>query len=576
MVYEIRLVPVDSDGVKPSALADGTTVIGRGFQGVSDAHLSRKQLSVNVNNLAGTITTTRLGQNASRVSRNGLVSDLARNEAVALEHGDTLFLVGPKHAFVVEIISLVPVVEADAPTQDDSMAANTIALAGGGPSPSLGSVASLSRQPTPFPKATTNLSLASLISELAPSSAAKQRSRLVDAEAEAENNEPRWTDDEDDDNEFAAAAKKAEAAAAAKAKRRRLERADFSDESDNLFAFEDEAVELLNDEIDSDNNNDHDLDRILARKGAKKTFKKERKKASTTNTVGGPQRKRSKITLGSSSDTLLTSSSIGHERSSPVKPNTPRFTRSRSGSLSQINNKPLIVTVADRKRLVEERRQERIQKRGLDFGDSEDLSAREPSQQQQQQQQEPANAKSKLKKRTSTVAPAAPSKRRVTAYGLYSKAERSKIKKENPTSTSAEITSMLRSRFNLLQDKDRDHYHNLAVQQNGDDNDDASDSDLDRIEEAAEPSSPVLMVGKRAVVVKKETVVADVYSTTATNTAIKKGYNDSGSSGSEEIPLVRRKPVKVIPPSFDGIDALVGTNPMRPDDESDCGSPSLL
>ncbi|KAI9350160.1 hypothetical protein BDR26DRAFT_851940 [Obelidium mucronatum] len=414
-----------------------------------------------------------------------------------------------KHAYVVSIVELAPPAATNTreqPTQE----LGTIALAGGGPSllsSQFGNASLLKRGGS----SVSLLSVGTAGGGGGGGGGLDSHNDLDDVTGREreEEKEKRWTDDEDEDEDNTAAKTGGGSNGAVKT---RVHRIDFSDESEDLNGFEDEAVDLM---MDDDLSGEED---VVVR-GVKTESKggKSNKPSSRT--------KRNKTSLSLSSDTISFSD---QSRSSPAKPGTPRFTRSRSGSITSIP----IITAVERKRLVEERRLERAQSRIEANGDP------------------MASTKTTLTqpkvKGKDTATTSRPSKRRVTAYGVYSKLERSKIKKENPTATSAEITSTLRSRFNLLKDVDRNHFHKLADEQNGNNEGVESES------EDGEASSPVLNVIK-------------------TFPKKKRPLSDEGSSGSEEIPLVRIRPVRVIAASLDDAE-----NVNNRQSASECGSPTLL
>ncbi|KAJ3083815.1 hypothetical protein HDU99_005903 [Rhizoclosmatium hyalinum] len=520
MLYAIRLVPkAVSSSTLPPPLNEGETTIGRGFQGLSDGQLSsgavvlsRKQLSVLVDASAGTIFVTRLGNNPSRflpaatsatstTSAASVVAppkELPKDTPVQLFHGDTLFLVGLKHAFtvVVEHVSTTMAL----PTQ----ALGTIALAGGGPS----LTASLGRATTFSKKGGSTLA-----QSLSGGFAENKWDDDLDIDMHRithQEKERRWTDDEDDDGKFDT--KKFGIARKTGAKRR-VCRADFSDESDDLFGFEDEAIELIHTRGDSG---------LTQTKDETALSPKAKKPRRSTSTVV-PARPHKKKTLQLNP---VTSDSINSsvESSSPAKPKTPRVTRSQS-----------YLSAIERRRRVEELRQKRTQSRvsvieeGAEEGEDDD----------DDEEVEGVGART----RKSSVQ----TKRRITAYAMYSKEERKKIKNENPNASTAEVTAMLRSRFNLLQDNDRDHYHALAAEKNGEG---PSSSSLP----VAPPPPPPRRKLKRVTSVRPETV------------------QEESSAESEEIPLLSRRKIKVIPESLD-VEVL---QEQQHDSDESSGSPIIM
>ncbi|KAJ3041530.1 hypothetical protein HK097_002239 [Rhizophlyctis rosea] len=102
-----------------------------------------------------------------------------------------------------------------------------------------------------------------------------------------------------------------------------------------------------------------------------------------------------------------------------------------------------------------------------------------------------AQSKRKTSRRVSADAPptqvkASSSKRRVTAYGLFSKDVRTQLKKDYPKQPTAQITKLVKRRFEELADEEKQEYERRAREHN----DSIIDQSSDDEEETSKPTSP--------------------------------------------------------------------------------------
>ncbi|KAI8823322.1 hypothetical protein BJ741DRAFT_634408 [Chytriomyces cf. hyalinus JEL632] len=494
---------------------EGDTVIGRGWNGVVDAQLSRKQLRISVDTHAGTLNATRLAQNPSRVRRAAPAaaenpasklpeSDLPQNTPFQLFHGDTLFLVGGKYPFLVSI------------ARNDAIAAGTMTMTLPFQSTLMHSVTVLHNKNEPA-------SQSLLRSNSILNAAEVVRDEEVGAEAAAlQQEERRWTDDEDDDHADTAGGHHGSKHGARKV---RLHRRDFSDESPDVSPFDGESDSAMSSNSPSVSES---LVPKTPRKGlAKKpALKRPRKLKSVKSTITGSDSELDQLVVDKNrkrGDKLESESDVSVAGSKPAKSRMPaRSIRTRSDL--NIVGGVSTVTADERKRLVLELREKRRKRTaGKEPMDAE----RDSGEEEDQISNLASEGSNRLRKLTSfrTIEDSSRNKndvkkqRRVTAYGLYAKTERKKVKSEHPSAASSEITKILKTRFSLLSNEQKNTYQSWAASKN-------RDSDSSPGSNSDDPSEVSRTAGKEANLKPTPEIAFQ---------------NDSETSGSEEIPLARTR-----------------------------------
>ncbi|KAJ3246597.1 hypothetical protein HDU78_006586 [Chytriomyces hyalinus] len=498
---------------------EGDTVIGRGWNGVVDAQLSRKQLRITVDTHAGTLNATRLAQNPSRVrraqssppaaaenpARKLPESDLPQNTPFQLFHGDTLFLVGGKYPFVVSI------------ARNDAIAAGTMTM-------TLPFQSTLMHSVTVLHNKNELASQSLLRSNSILNAADVVRDEEVGVEAAAlQQEERRWTDDEDDDHVGTAGGHHGSKHGARKI---RLHRRDFSDESPDVSPFDGESDSAMSSNSPSVSES---LVPKTPRKGLTKkpALKRPRKLTSAKSTITGSDSELDQLGVDKNSKRgaqLESESDVSVAGSKPSRSRMPaRSIRTRSDL--NIVGGVSTVTADERKRLVLELREKRRKRTALG---KEPVDAERDSGEEEDQISNLASEGSNgLRKLTSfrTIEESSRNKndakkqRRVTAYGLYAKTERKKVKNEHPSAASSEITKILKTRFSLLSNEQKNTYESWAASKN-------RDSDSSPGSNSDDPSEVSHTVGK------------DIISKRTPKIALQ---NDSETSGSEEIPLTRTR-----------------------------------
>ncbi|KAJ3239393.1 hypothetical protein HDU81_006071 [Chytriomyces hyalinus] len=500
---------------------DGDTVIGRGWNGVVDAQLSRKQLRISVDTHAGTLNATRLAQNPSRVRRaqpsavplenptsKRQDSDLPQNTPLQLFHGDTLFLVGGKYPFVVSI------------SRNDAVAAGTMSMTLPFQSTLMHSVTVLHNK-----NEAASQSLLRSNSNFNPVDVGRDEEVAVE-EAARHQEERRWTDDEDDDNADTAGGHHGSKHGARKV---RLLRCDFSDESPDVSPFDGESDSAVSSNSPSVSES---LVPKTPRKGLTKkpALKRPRKLQSVKSNMPGSDSEVDERGVDKSNKRgvkLESESDISVAGSKPVKSRMPaRSIRTRSdlNIVGGVSN----VTAEERKRLVLELREKR-QKRTA--SGKEPVDVERDSGEESQISNLASEGSNRLRKLTSfrTIEDSsrnnndAKKQRRVTAYGLYAKTERKRVKSEHPSAASSEITKILKTRFSLLSNEQKNTYQSWAASKN-------RDSDSSPGSHSDEPSEVSHTAGNETI---------------SKRTAEIPPQNNSDTSGSEEIPLMRTRKASV-------------------------------
>ncbi|KAJ3091525.1 hypothetical protein HK100_007160 [Physocladia obscura] len=484
--YQITLVSgIDGRTVE---IPHGTTEIGRGWNGVTDAHLSRKQLVLHVDAARGTVEVTRLGPNVSRVIRQSAVSEsevLAKDAKTLLAHGDSLLLVGAKLPFKVSIVPIAKEKEKNEEKDNDldTLAQIGFNIASASNSPAASLAINKRHYSTSF-STSSNLSPGLRFSH-SPNSAAQFPRQ--------EQDEQRWTDDEDDDNDSGKSTRanftlrkqlsstKVSSNASGK---RPLLRADFSDESDDLMAFDSIYPRIHTVARDSDGDSDvkSDADSIVpikrttssmnrgtaSTKKIKKTPAKPPKKTVTRRSQKKVSKDDNSISSPSSTDNNSTNENNHESSESP----SAKKRESRQSSKS-------VTSAAERKKLVESRRIKQIRQRQLNLASSSDAIRNGSDSEDYSETTSETKKATITTRRKTTFAHRRRRRRSVSAYGIFVRLERRNIKAQNPTLSSAEITALVKSTFNLLQDDDRDQFHRLAVEENNRNNDNNSEKEDD-------------------------------------------------------------------------------------------------
>ncbi|KAJ3407730.1 hypothetical protein HDU80_007949 [Chytriomyces hyalinus] len=507
---------------------EGDTVIGRGWNGVVDAQLSRKQLRISVDTHAGTLNATRLAQNPSRVrraqssppaaaenpARKLPESDLPQNTPFQLFHGDTLFLVGGKYPFVVSI------------ARNDAIAAGTMTM-------TLPFQSTLMHSVTVLHNKNELASQSLLRSNSILNATDVVRDEEVGVEAALQQEERRWTDDEDDDHVDTAGGHHGSKHGARKV---RLHRRDFSDESPDVSPFDGESDSAMSSNSPSVSES---LVPKTPRKGLTKkpALKRPRKLKSVKSTITGSDSELDQIGVDKNKRgaQLESESDISVAGSKPSKSRMPaRSIRTRSDL--NIVGGVSTVTADERKRLVLELREKR-RKRTASGKEPVDAE-RDSGEEEDQISNLASEGSNRLRKLTSfrTIEDSSRNKndaktqRRVTAYGLYAKTERKKVKSEDlkgtkhlnqqhPSAASSEITKILKTRFSLLSNEKKNTYESWAASKN-------RDSDSSPGSNSDDPSEVSHTAGK------------DITSKRMPESSLQ---NDSETSGSEEIPLTRTR-----------------------------------
>lgn len=86
---------------------EGSNDIGRGFAGITDQHLSRKQACINVDSVAGAATLSVTGGNASFVKKAGSSNweKVAQGSTVKLNNNDAIMMVKDSPVFTLKIVA---------------------------------------------------------------------------------------------------------------------------------------------------------------------------------------------------------------------------------------------------------------------------------------------------------------------------------------------------------------------------------------------------------------------------------------------------------------------------------------
>ncbi|KAJ3376878.1 hypothetical protein HDU84_009302, partial [Entophlyctis sp. JEL0112] len=442
-MFQVALVPA-SDDVSDRAsavLLHGAAVLGRGWHSLADSQLSRKQLRIVADLDEGTLVATRLGGNPSRVARaaqpSAPPSDLPKDSPVPLLHGDTLFLVGSKLAFTVHIHRLPDASTAQAPIAATvPLDLDTLALVGLRASGSAGRDGSAVVSSIHNPRRLSRLESGEGASSQSPgrtiTALAYEGASLPDDDRNADRvlaaEESRWTDDEDENE---ATAKNL--GPSRSVRRQRLSRADFSDESEDYsmagLCVELQATPFLTSDTDSDS-----IKPSLPQTPSKLKSHRE-------NFTRAQHTPKSITTSRDNESTTEIKESSGI---SSIRPPNPEIRNSKMQSNDRMK---LIQNLKEgkrkRQRTVAQARENEPQTRGGNEDENDSTVC------------------------TGISLQGVPKKnRRVTAYGLFSKQERRKLKRDNPSLGPSDVTKAVKSNFNRLDPADLLRLTDRATQLN--------------------------------------------------------------------------------------------------------------
>ncbi|KAJ3380936.1 hypothetical protein HDU84_005496 [Entophlyctis sp. JEL0112] len=512
-MFEVSLVPASDDvpDLAAAVLTHGVTVLGRGWHSATDPQLSRKQLRIAVDLDEGTVVATRLGGNPSRVARVAEPPvpphDLPKDAPVPVFHGDTLFLVGSKLAFSVRIRRLLDAAAATPIAATVPLDLDTLALVGLRASASAGrdgsAAASSIRRPSSGLKSDECASShgldrtrTTLSYEGASVSQDDLKGDNVGGRAAAE--ESRWTDDEDDND-----TKRNNYGPSRGGKRRRVCRADFSDESEDYSI---EGLLQVTSDTDSesvkDNTSAHIANVSLQRTSTliltptkSKLLRKSRTKAKRSPNS-------TDMASGDEATVLINESPCASSSVHNVKKETRR-SRIQSDDRKQLIEE-LKESKSKRQRALRQKRENMAPDRKVNHDDEGSSVPKGMSLQAISKQN-----------------------RRVTAYGLFAKEERRKMKTENPELEPSDITKAIKSKFNELDEKDLLKFTCRATQLNNK----ITSVDADRADE-----NDVKGFDRMTATPPKQDVLAE-------NLAVAQSemQSDTDSGGSVEIVLGRRE-----------------------------------